>query len=89
MALYNDELHDSYFSPNIITAIKPRKMRWAGLVVRIAETRTALKEQDVRLRAGFKLALRKQDVRLRPGFKLAPRTQDVRFRAGFKMALRT
>jgi hypothetical protein len=33
--LHNGELHNLYSSPNIITVIKPRKMRWAGHVVRM------------------------------------------------------
>jgi hypothetical protein len=30
--LHNEELHNLYSSPNIITMIKPRRMRWAGHV---------------------------------------------------------
>jgi hypothetical protein len=29
--LYNDELHSLYSSPNIVTVIKSRRMRWVGL----------------------------------------------------------
>jgi hypothetical protein len=28
--LHNEELHNFYFSPNIIRMIKLRRMRWAG-----------------------------------------------------------
>jgi hypothetical protein len=28
--MHNDELNDSYCSPNIIRVIKSRRMRWAG-----------------------------------------------------------
>jgi hypothetical protein len=35
--LHNEELHDLYFSPNIVLVIKSRRMRGAGHVVRIAE----------------------------------------------------
>jgi hypothetical protein len=28
--LHNDELHNLYPSPSIITGIKPKRMRWAG-----------------------------------------------------------
>jgi hypothetical protein len=28
--LYNEELHNLYFSPNIIRMIKSSRMRWAG-----------------------------------------------------------
>jgi hypothetical protein len=28
--LHNEELHNLYFSPNIIRMIKSRRMRWAG-----------------------------------------------------------
>jgi hypothetical protein len=30
--LHNEELHNLYFSPNIIRMIKSRRMRWAGHV---------------------------------------------------------
>jgi hypothetical protein len=30
--LYNEELHDLYFSPSVIRIIKLRRMRWAGHV---------------------------------------------------------
>jgi hypothetical protein len=30
--LHNEELYNSYFSPNIIGMIKSRRMRWAGHV---------------------------------------------------------
>jgi hypothetical protein len=39
--LHNDELHDLYSSPNIIRMIKSRRMRWAGHVARMGETRNA------------------------------------------------
>jgi hypothetical protein len=39
--LDNDELHDLYSSPNIVRAIKSRKMRWAGHVTRMGEGRRA------------------------------------------------
>jgi hypothetical protein len=37
--LHNDELHNLYFSPNIVRVIKSRKMRWAGHVARMGEAR--------------------------------------------------
>jgi hypothetical protein len=33
--LHNEELHDLYSSPNIIRAIKSRRMKWAGHVARM------------------------------------------------------
>jgi hypothetical protein len=39
--LHNEELHSLHSSPNIITIIKSRKMRWAGHVARMGETRNA------------------------------------------------
>jgi hypothetical protein len=30
--LHNEQLHDLYFSPNIIWVIKSRRMRWMGHV---------------------------------------------------------
>jgi hypothetical protein len=33
--LHNDELHSLYSSPNIVSAIKSRRMRWAGHVARM------------------------------------------------------
>jgi hypothetical protein len=39
--LHNDELHNLYSSPNIVTVIKSRKMRWAGHVASMGEGRGA------------------------------------------------
>jgi hypothetical protein len=37
--LHNDELHSLYSSPNIVRAIKSRRMRWEGHVARMGEGR--------------------------------------------------
>jgi hypothetical protein len=37
--LHNDELHSLYSSPNIVSVIKSRRMRWAGHVARMREGR--------------------------------------------------
>jgi hypothetical protein len=37
--LNNEELHDLYFSPNILQVIKSRRIRWAGHVAYIGENR--------------------------------------------------
>jgi hypothetical protein len=37
--LHNDELHSLYSSPNIVSVIKSRRIRWAGHVARIGEGR--------------------------------------------------
>jgi hypothetical protein len=39
--LDNEELHNLYSWPNIITMIKSRRMRWAGHVERMGEKRNA------------------------------------------------
>jgi hypothetical protein len=39
--LHNEELHNLYSSPNIIRMIKSRRMRWAGHIARMGETRIA------------------------------------------------
>jgi hypothetical protein len=39
--LHNEELLNLYSSPNIIRLIKSRRMRWAGHVARMGETRNA------------------------------------------------
>ena len=39
--LPNEELNDSYSSPNILRVIKWRRMRWAGHVARMGERRGA------------------------------------------------
>jgi hypothetical protein len=41
--LHNGELHNLYSSPNIISMMKSRKMRWAGLVARMGAKRNAYK----------------------------------------------
>jgi hypothetical protein len=35
--LYNEELHNLYFSQSVIRMIKSRRMRWAGYVARMGE----------------------------------------------------
>jgi hypothetical protein len=37
--LHNEELHGLYSSPNIVRAIKARRMRWAGHVARMGGER--------------------------------------------------
>jgi hypothetical protein len=37
--LHNDELHDLYSSPNIVSVIKSKRMRWAGHVACMGEGR--------------------------------------------------
>jgi hypothetical protein len=37
--LHNEELHILYSSPNIISQIKSRRMRWVGHVARMGEER--------------------------------------------------
>jgi hypothetical protein len=37
--LHNGEVHNLYSSPNIISEIKSRRMRWAGHVKRTGEQR--------------------------------------------------
>ena len=39
--LHNEELHSLYRSPNTVTVIMSRRLRWAGHVVRMAESRSA------------------------------------------------
>jgi hypothetical protein len=39
--LHNEELHNVYCLPSIITIIKSRRMRWAGNVAQIGEKRNA------------------------------------------------
>jgi hypothetical protein len=37
--LHNDELHNLYSSPNIVSVIKSSRLRWAGHVARMGEGR--------------------------------------------------
>jgi len=37
--LHNEELNDLYSLPNIVRAVKSRRMRWAGHVARMGEDR--------------------------------------------------
>ena len=39
--LHNVELHALYSSPNIIRSLKSRRLRWAGHVARMEESRNA------------------------------------------------
>ena len=42
-SLHNGGLHSLYRSPNIVRVIKSRRLRWAGLVARMEEGRSAFK----------------------------------------------
>ncbi|KAJ4448579.1 hypothetical protein ANN_10598 [Periplaneta americana] len=46
--LHNAELHALYSSPDIIRNIKSRRLRWAGHVARIGESRNAYRVLDGR-----------------------------------------
>jgi hypothetical protein len=39
--LHNEKVHNLYSSPNTIRMINSRRMRWAGHVARMGETRNA------------------------------------------------
>ena len=39
VTLHNEELNDSYCSPNIVRVIKWRRMRWAGHMARMGDER--------------------------------------------------
>ena len=41
--LHNEELHGLYRSPNIVRAIKSRRLKWAGHVARMEESRSVFK----------------------------------------------
>jgi hypothetical protein len=41
--LHNEEVYNFYSSPNIIKQIKPRRLRWAGHVLRMVEERKVYK----------------------------------------------
>jgi hypothetical protein len=38
--MYNEELNDTYSSPNIARVIKSRRMRWEGHVARMGKSRS-------------------------------------------------
>jgi hypothetical protein len=46
--LHNEELHNLYTSPNIISVIKSRKMKWTKHVARMGEMRNSYKMLVVR-----------------------------------------
>ena len=48
----NEELNDLYCPPNIIRAMKSRRMRWAGNVARIGDRRGAYRVLVGELREG-------------------------------------
>ena len=41
--LHNEELHSLYCSPNIVSVIKSRRLRWAVHIARMEEDRSASK----------------------------------------------
>ena len=40
---HNERLHSLYSSPNIISLIKSRRLRWAGHLARMEEGRSSIK----------------------------------------------
>jgi hypothetical protein len=46
--LRNDELHNLYSSPNIVSVIKSRRMRWAGHVARVVVGRGVYIKMNLR-----------------------------------------
>ena len=46
--LHNEERHSFYRSPNIVSVIKSRRLRWARHVVRTEESRSAFKMLTVK-----------------------------------------
>ena len=40
---HNEEIHSLYRSPNVVSAIKARRLRWAGYIARMGEGRSAFK----------------------------------------------
>ena len=42
--LHNEELHILYRSPNIVRVVKSRTLKWAGIVARKEEDRSAFKK---------------------------------------------
>jgi hypothetical protein len=42
--LHNEELHDLYFSPNIVRLMKSRRVSWAGHVARMEDRRNAYRD---------------------------------------------
>jgi hypothetical protein len=62
--LHIEELLDLYSSPNIVRVIKPRRIRWTGLVIRMEESRDVyrvLVEKSEGMRPLGRLALRWED----------------------------
>jgi hypothetical protein len=41
--LHNEELHNSYTSPNVVRLMKSRRMRWTGHIACMGEMRNAYK----------------------------------------------
>ena len=41
--LHNDDLQSLYRSPNVVRVIKSRRLRWAGHVARMEESKSAFK----------------------------------------------
>jgi hypothetical protein len=37
--IYNEELHNLYYSPSVIRIIKSKRMRWSGHLARMGERR--------------------------------------------------
>jgi hypothetical protein len=46
--LNNEELHNLYTSPNFISVIKPRRIRWAGHVACMEEMHTKILSENLK-----------------------------------------
>jgi hypothetical protein len=66
--LHSEELHSSYSSPDIITQVKSRRMRWAGHAARMGEERKVYKvlvgNPEGRRRLGRPRCRREDGVRM-------------------------
>jgi hypothetical protein len=47
--LHNEDLHNLCTSPNVVSVIKPKMVRWAGHFARLREMRNAYKLQSEHL----------------------------------------
>jgi hypothetical protein len=69
--LHNEELHNLYASPNIIRAIKSRRMRWTGHVAHVGEVKNSYEILVGKPEGKTQLGRprRKRDDNIRMGFR--------------------
>jgi len=78
--LHNQELRDFYGSPNIIRAIKSRRMKWTGHVAHLSQRTNLSWRQQFNPEDGGSTVLRNVDIQLPQHTAQQPRKPRTRYK---------